>query len=146
VVGIVPDDPEGDRVLLDLSAAGVSHAAVLRGPARSLESADVDLALRYLSDVRVVVSVGMEAAAVAAAADRASWAGAPLVVIGEGGQGADTGPAGFPDGAIVLEAAASDPDGTFAGFIGSLVARMDAGATPADAWAATTRALAVDPV
>lgn len=145
-VGVVPDDPDGDRQLLDLAAARVGHAAALRGPARSLDAADVDLALRYLSDVRVVVTVGLGPAAVAAAAERASWAGAPLVAIREPGQGKDTGPGELPDGAIVLEAPASDPDGTFAGFVGAFAARMDDGATPGDAWAATTRALAVDPV
>jgi len=31
-------------------------------------------------------------------------------------------------------------------FVGALAARIDAGAPPADAWTATTRALAVDPV
>jgi hypothetical protein len=119
---------------------------MLRGPARALEGADVDLALRYLSDVRVVVTVGLVPAAVAAAAERASWAGAPLIVIRDAGTGADAEAGELPDGAIVLEAPASDPEGTFAGLIGAFAARLDEGATPADAWAATTRALAVDPV
>lgn len=145
-VGIVPDDPAGDTVLLELAGGGIGHVAVLRGPARTLEGADVDLALRYLSDVRVVVTVGLVPAAVAAAAERASWAGAPLIVIRDAGTGADAEAEELPDGAIVLEAPASDPEGTFAGFVGAFAARLDAGATPADAWAATTRALAVDPV
>lgn len=145
-VGVVPDDPDGDRRLLELAVAGVGHAAVLRGPARTLDAADVDLALRYLSDVRVVVTVGLTTAAVAAAAERANWAGAPLIAIRDAGTGRDAEPGGLPDGAIVLEAPASDPVGTFAGFVGAFAARMDEGATPADAWAATTRALAVDPV
>jgi hypothetical protein len=145
-VGVVPDDSEGDRRLLELVAAGVGHVAVLRGPARTLEGADVDLALRYLSDVRVVVTVGLVPAAVAAAAERASWAGAPLIVIRDAETGADAEAGELPDGTIVLEAPASDPDGTFAGFVGAFAARMDEGTTPADAWAATTRTLAVDPV
>jgi len=147
VVAVVPDDPGGDRRLLELAAAGVGHAAVLRGPARALEAADVDLALRYLADVRVVVAVGLAESVVAAVAERATWAGTVLVVIGEpGSDGAGVGAVTLPEGAIVLEAPGSDPDGTFAGFVGALAARLDRGATPADAWAATTRELAVDPV
>lgn len=142
---MVPDDPDGDRRLLELAAAGVGHAAVLRGPARSLEAADVDLALRYLADVRVVVTVGVTQAVLASAAERATWAGATLVAIGGRGSDGEVGSLELPEGAIVLEAPAGDPEGTFAGFVGSLAARLDAGATPADAWAATTRELAVDP-
>jgi hypothetical protein len=151
-VGVVPDDPEGDKVLQGLVSAGVGHVAVLRGPVRALEAADVDLALRYLSEVRVVVTVGLDGGAVAAAAERASWAGATLIAVRWAGDGAEaTGAAGgvageLPDGTIELEAPASDPDGTFAGFVAALAARIDGGAPPAEAWTATTRALAVDPV
>jgi hypothetical protein len=86
------------------------------------------------------------------ASDHAEWLGARLVVVerpersGEAAvDGEPPGIEGITDGAIVLEAPTSDPDGTFAGFVGSLAARLDAGATPADAWAETTRQLAVDP-
>lgn len=146
-VGVVSDDAEGDRRIHELVAAGVGHAAVLRGPVRPLDAADVDLALRYLADVRVVVTVGLAEAAVASAAERATWGGATLIVVNSpGSTGNGTEVAAVPEDAIVLEAPASDPDGTFAGFVGSLAARLDGGATPADAWAATTRELAVDPV
>ncbi|MEW5992555.1 MAG: hypothetical protein AB1736_14595 [Chloroflexota bacterium] len=139
VVGIVPDDPDGDRRLLDLAEAGVGHAAVLRGPARALEAADLDLALRYLPEVRVVVLVEPVAAVLDVAAGRAEWSGAALLVVG-----GPEGPA-LPDSAIVLQPPRSDPDGTFAGFVGALAVHLDGGETPADAWAATTRELAVDP-
>ena len=149
LVAIVPDDPEGDRRLLELAAAGVGHAAVLRGPNRPLEAADVDLALRYLADVRVVIAIGLEAGPVATAAERAAWSGATLLVVVPSSRtaaGAGTAVAAdLPSGAFVLEAPRSDPEGTFAGFVGTLAAGMDAGASPADSWALTTRALAVDP-
>jgi hypothetical protein len=145
LVGVVPDDPEGGRRLLDLAAAGVGHAAVLRSPARDLDPADVDLALRYLPDARVVVTIGLGPAVVEVAGERAAWAGATLIVIGNTGAGDAAGP-DLPDDAIALDPPPTDPDGTFAGFVGVLAARLDAGATPADAWAATTRALAVDAV
>jgi hypothetical protein len=145
-VGVVPDDPEGDRALMELSAAGVGHVAVLRGPGRALEGADVDLALRYLADVRVVVGIGLDGGAAAAAAERAGWAGATLIVVRRAGLAADAPGGEVAGGGIELEAPASDPDGTFAGFVGALAAGIDAGATPADAWTATTRSLAVDAV
>lgn len=146
VVGVVPDNADGDRRLVEIAASGVAHAAVLRGPARPLDAADVDLALRYLADVRVVVTVSLDDPVVVSAAERATWAGASLVAIGGRGSQGDGQAPPLPEDAIVLEAPASDPDGTFAGFVGTLAARLDAGATPADAWAATTRELAVDPV
>jgi hypothetical protein len=146
LVGVVPDDDDGDRQLLELATANVGHAAVLRGPARDLEPADVDLALRYLPDVRVIVTVDVAPAGVAVASERAGWSGAALVVIRSvRDQGPATSPE-LPDSAVVMEAPASDPDGTFAGFVGTFAARLDAGATSTDAWAATTRELAVDPV
>lgn len=146
VIGVVADDPDGDRRLLQFAAAGVGHVAVLRGPARSLEAADVDLALRYLADLRVVVTVGLGAAVVEAAVERAAWAGASVITVQRPGSGQGVEGRAFPDGAIALEAPLSDPDGTFAGLVAALAARLDEGATPADAWTKTTRELAVDPV
>ena len=146
LVSVVADGTEGDAWLLELATAGVGHAAVLREPARELEAADLDLALRYLPEVRVVVVVEMPPPIVATAADRTLWSGAALIVVSRASAGGAVLPAELPDGAIVLEAPASDPDATFAGFVGAFAARLDAGATAADAWAATTRELAVDPV
>ena len=146
VVGVLAEGPVADRLLLELAAEGIGHAAVLREPARELEAADLDLALRYLPEVRVVVIVEMPAPIVATAADRTQWSGAALIVVSRASAGGAVLPAELPDGAIVLEAPASDPDATFAGFVGAFAARLDAGATAADAWAATTRELAVDPV
>jgi hypothetical protein len=145
VVGLVPDEPAGDRLLLELAAERIGHAAVLREPARDVEAADLDLALRYLPEVRVIVVVAMAPGVVAAAAEHAAWSGAALVVLDRGSDGGEPAPE-LPEGAVVLQAPASDPDGTFAGFVGAFAARLDGGATPADAWAATTRELAVDAI
>lgn len=148
-IGIVPDDPEGDRRVLELAVGRVGHAALLRGPERELEPADVDLGLRYLPEVRVIVTVGLPRSVVVKAAEHVGWSGAALVVIDDAaadGAGAGVGTAELPGGAIVLQAPPSDPDGTFAGFVGAFAARLDAGEMPADAWATTTRELAVDPV
>ena len=83
VVGVLPEGPGADRLLLELAGEGIGHAAVLREPARELEAADLDLALRYLPEVRVVVIVEVPAPIVAVAADRTQWSGAALVVISQ---------------------------------------------------------------
>ncbi len=70
VVGVLPEGQVADRLLLDLAADGLGHAAVLREPTRELEAADLDLALRDLPEVRVVVVVEMPASIIATAADQ----------------------------------------------------------------------------
>ena len=144
VIGIVPDGVDGDRRLVDLAAAGIGHAAVLRTAVRSLEAADVELALRYLPDIGVVVATDATPALIPALLDGAGYAGAALLLIVDAEATLD--PASLPSTAIVLQAPAHDPDATFAGFVGAFAARLDGGAVPADAWAATVRELAVDPV
>ncbi len=146
VVGIVPDGADGDRRLMDLSASGVGHAAVLRTAQRPLERADLELALRYLPDVRVVVAAEVNPALLPVIAEGAGYAGAQLVVVARAAQPGPADDAALPAMAIVLQAPATDPDGTFSGFVGAFAAGLDAGAAPEEAWLATIRALAVDPV
>jgi hypothetical protein len=146
LVGIVPDDPAGDASVLELSRSGVGHAAVLRAPIRPIEPADIELALRYLQDVRVVVAADLDPAGLSAAAAGAGYAGAALIVIRTGAASGPAATEGLPESAVWLQAPASDPDGTFAGFVGAFAARLDGGEAPADAWDATVAALAVDPV
>jgi len=145
-VGILDPDGAGDQVLLRLRAAGVGHAAVLRSSAPALEPADLDLALRYLPDIKAIVLLEPAADVQAIAAASAAWSAAGLIVVrgpGEPSGGADTGPA---DRTMVLAAPGRDPDGAFAGVVAALATRLEAGATPADAWAATVAALGVEPV
>ena len=138
LVATIPPGPAGDRALLDVAAAGIGHAAALRSPATSLEPADLELALRYLPDVRVVV-VAMDAQALGAVAgSSAAWAGARLVVVAA--EGADR----LPGDAIVLAPPASDPDEAFAGTVAALAARLDGGEEPTSAWAAVTRDLGLE--
>jgi hypothetical protein len=139
LVATVAMDRAGDRALLDLAAAGVGHAAALRSPAAALEPADLDLALRYLPDLRVVVLAADAATLGATAAASAAWAGARLVAVADGDP-----PAALPDDAIVLAAPPSDPDEAFAGIVAALATRLDAGEAPAAAWAAVARDLGVE--
>lgn len=151
-LGPVSPGPPGDRFMLGLTAAGIGHAATLRSPASDLDAADLELALRYLPDVRVIVVLGTSALR-QAAAEAATWSGAALVVVttGESAHGADVAAGERPDlravaSAVVLEAPARDPDGAFAGLVAALALRLDAGASMAEAWPATLGALGAEPV
>ncbi len=112
-------------------ADGSSSADAAERP--GLDGADIDLALRYLADFRVVVvaePLAPGAAAVVGAA--AAYAGAQLiVVVGEGA----TAPAGL-EAATVFEAPAADADGRFAAMVGGFAAGLDAGLAPGEAFAA----------
>jgi hypothetical protein len=98
----------------------------------ALEAADVDLALRYLTEFRVLVLADRlpdDAIRIAAAA--ASWADARLILIVPSGE---VEPVGLPPDAIVFEATEADPDGVFAGMVGAFAAALDDGDEPATAF------------
>ena len=163
VVGVAPLGATGDRQLVALAAAGVGHATVTRSAASGIERADLELALRYLPDVRVIVLVAQPAPLLASALAASAWSGATLVVVGPldadaialldaSGAGGDIpaapaspAPASVASGApILLDPPAHDPDGAFAGVVAALAARLDAGEDPARAWRSTLAALAID--
>jgi hypothetical protein len=155
VVGAAAIGDSGDRLLLQLAAAGIGHATVTRsssavaGPAAdsaghsAIEPADLDLALRYLPDVRAIVLVAPAAALLATAAAAAGFGGATLVVVGPLDR-ADVDALGtqLP---FVLDPPASDPDGAFAGLVAALAARLDAGEEAAAAWRTTLADLTIEP-
>jgi hypothetical protein len=108
--------------------------ATLAGP--TLEPADIELALRYLPDYRVLVvaePLASEALQVVVAASR--WSGAALILILP--QGAK--PLDLPD-ATILEAPADDPDDAFASVVGGYAAALDRGEEPAEAFASASTA------
>jgi hypothetical protein len=104
LVGRVGDDPTADAVLGDLSGRGVGHVAILRDVAHptpladsssdpgavdrlglEVDAQDVALALRYLTDIAVlVVTPGLSSAVLATIADAAGWSGAAVVLVGPG--------------------------------------------------------------
>lgn len=98
----------------------------------ALEAADVDLALRYLTDFAVVVlAVRADAETVRVVATAAGWADARLIVVVPAGEAE---PAGLPPDAIVFEAPDADPDGVFASMVGTFAAALDDGDDPAVAF------------
>ena len=166
IVGKVGEDAAGDAVLLDLAKKGIGHVAVLRDPGvvtptvepvrdesslgevdpggpppldgqgAGLDAGDIELALRYLTDYRViVVAQPLDDAAMAAAVSAGTWSNAALVVLVPAGR---QPPADLPDTATVFETPPDDADETFAGMVGRYAAALDRGEDPATAFAAVT--------
>ena len=114
------------------------HAAWIAEPAGApaLDPADVGLALRYLTEYRVVVAVHAPAGIVTEATGAADWAGAHLVLVTDPG---DPVPADVPPGALVIEAVDEPGDASaFADRLGRYAAAVDRGIAPATAYAALT--------
>src|SRR5947208_890834 len=138
LVARVPDDDRGDDLLLALSRAGVGHAAVLRDAAKrspadddgqdtfELESADIELALRYLTDFRVVVlAEAFSGSAGKILAEAVAFADAHLVAALPAGADASL----LPASATVLEAP-EDAEGYFGALVGTYAAALDRGRSP----------------
>ena len=101
----------------------------------TLDSGDLELALRYLPDYRVlVVADPLDETTLATVAAAGRWSGAQLIVVVASGA---TAP-GLPEDATVLEAPAIDADGAFAAVVGAYAAALDRGASPADAFASAS--------
>ncbi len=145
VVGVASAGPVGDRQLVQLATASVGHATVTRSEAGGIEPADLELALRYLPDVRAIVLVAPPAPLLATALAASSWSGATLVIIGPLDADAVAASGATSVAPIVLDPPTRDPDGAFAGVVAALAVRLDAGEDPATAWRATVAALALDP-
>lgn len=127
--GAFDDDPPG------AVAPGDGPAASTR-PGPPLDAEDLDLALRYVPDYRVlVVADAVTEAALAAALRVGAWSNASIVVILPAGAGPV---AGIPPDATVLEAPDHDPDDAFARMVGTYAAALDRGEPPAEAFAAVS--------
>lgn len=122
--------PDADAADGPLDGDPESEMEVPRG-GPTLDAADVDLGLRYLTDFDVVVLAEIDGPGiVAVVGEAARWADArPLIIVGAG----DAVPDGLPPDAIVFEAPEADPDGAFASLVGSFAAALDDGADPAEA-------------
>lgn len=157
LVGKVGDDAAGDAVIVSLGRSGVGHVALQRvagletpvvdaepfggeeGSATHLrtiatmplEPADLDLALRYLTDFAVVVvAEPLTPVAWRPVVESVGWAGARLIGVVDAG----AAPPDLPDVAIVLEAPAGGADEGFSGLVGAYAAALDAGRDPEGAF------------
>jgi sugar/nucleoside kinase (ribokinase family) len=104
----------------------------------ALEPADIELALRYLPDYRVlVIAEPLAEASLRVATAAAAWNGAALVVIVPRG-----GTPQLPgDDTTVIEAPPADPDDAFAGIVGAYAAAIDRGEEPKEAFASASSTL-----
>jgi hypothetical protein len=136
---VVPATEELDPDLLAEPGDDADNQWTSLGPPGSatLDGGDLELALRYLDGFSVVVvAEPLEASSLGIVADAAGYAGATLVVLAPGGAAHGS----VPEGSIVLEAPASDPDGVFARTVGAFAAALDDGADPAGALQAVVAA------
>lgn len=106
------------------------------GQAPELDIEDVGLALRYLTEFRVVVAIHPSPGIAGEAASAAAWGSAHLVIVMRPG---DPPPTGIPVGAVVLEATEDAAgDSAIGSRLGAYAAAVDAGTAPSDAYAALT--------
>jgi sugar/nucleoside kinase (ribokinase family) len=127
-----PVDPSDD-----LDDAPDQAVAAPAAPRPTLDAADVELALRYLSDYRVIVVIHpADAGIVREAVAATAWASAHLVVVSE--PGAAT-PGDLPTDSVLL--AASDDAEAVASLLGRYAAAIDGGEAPAEAFQATLGAI-----
>jgi hypothetical protein len=133
---IAPASTDPEAVLDPIDGDERPLAPAEAAPAtRPLDAGDLQLALRYLPDYRVVVVADQfDEAALGAIVAAARWAGAQLIVVVPAGSAGS----GVPDDATVLEAPPVDADGAFAAVVGAYAAALDRGATPADAFASAS--------
>jgi len=128
------DPIDGDGPAIGQTSIGATGPS---GARPTLEAADVALALRYLSDYRVIVVVHpAEEGIVHEVVAASDWASAHLVVVTP--VGAPT-PDGLPDGTVLL-AAEADAD-SVATLIGRYAAAVDGGDEPAIAFQSTLGAI-----
>ena len=138
-----PDGPALGEALLD--EVGLSDGEVASdgedGPpppaGLSVDADDLELALRYVPDYRVLVVAGdLDPAALDAVVAAVGWSGAHLVVLLPDGSST----AALPDSATVLLRPATDPDGAFAAMVAGYAVALDQGDEPQSAFAAAQRA------
>jgi hypothetical protein len=106
------------------------------GLAPVLDVDDVGLALRYLTEFRVVVAIHPTGEITQEVAAAAAWGNAHLVIVTPPG---DAVPPDIPSGSVVLEAADDGiEESSFGSRLGIYAAAVDLGATPSDAFADLT--------
>ena len=148
LVGSVGDDPDGEKVALELGRAGIGHAALLRDPAGAtprrdvdgvfgdeplprLEAADIDLGLRYVPECHVLVAAEpLDDPGLKVVTDAAVYHGAALIVLVAAGS---SPPGALPESATVLEMPEAD-EGAFNDLVGRFAALLDDGREAAAAW------------
>jgi hypothetical protein len=123
---------------LDLDDGAAGGARADGSPAGlSVDAGDLDLALRYVPDYRVLVlAADLDPAALEAVVAAAGWSGAHLIALVADGAPTHV----LPDGATVLLRPAADPDRAFATMVAGYAVALDRGDEPRAAFASVQRA------
>ncbi len=138
-----PDGPELGEVLVGEPGGAAQDGDGDEGedaPAEpdglSVDAGDLQLALQYVPDYRVLVlATDLPPDALAAVVAGAAWSGAHLIaLVGDG-----SAPPALPEAATVLLRPARDPDGAFARIVAAYAVALDGGAAPDAAFAAAQR-------
>ncbi len=131
-----PEDLDVDVDVDALARDETAPWAVEPGEAPELDIEDVGLALRYLTEFRVVVAIHPTPGIAAEAAAAAAWGSAHLMIVMRPG---DPAPTGMPPGSMVL--AATDDrveESSIGSRLGVYAAAVDAGTEPSIAYAELT--------
>ncbi len=132
-----PDGPTLADTLLEAGDDPDSTAPSEETAGLSVDAADLELALRYVPDYRVLVlAADLDPRATETVVAAAEWSGAALIALVS--ESAPTN--AFPEPTTVVIRPAADPDGSFAAMVAAYAASIDRGADPADAFAAAQRA------
>ncbi|MGH2468197.1 MAG: hypothetical protein ACRDGL_10805 [Candidatus Limnocylindrales bacterium] len=156
LAGSVGGDAAGDALAVALTDGGVGHAALLRIPGAAtpregsddplprLEAADVELALGYLPECRVLVlAESLPDETLEVALDAARFHGASVVAVLPAGEEPSRR---LADAATVLAGPAGEAaDGAFADLVGGYAAGLDRGAPAEEAFAAARQAVGWEP-
>lgn len=133
-----PRRPGTEDVGVDPIEGGAAPApwTVEPGLAPALDVDDVGLALRYLTEFRVVVAVHPTGGIAEEVTAAAAWGNAHLVIVTRPD---DTAPTGIPAGSVVLEAMDDGvEDSSIGSRLGVYAAAVDRGTAPGDAFADLT--------
>ena len=142
------DEPAADLTTgLEADDERSPRQAPSREVGLAIDADDLDLALRYLPDYRVlVIATDLDDPAWRVVADAAGWSGAAIVALVP----PDAQQTTIPDAATVLERPGgtndTDAEAAFAGVVGRYAAGLDGGSDPREAFAAATAAQGWAPV
>lgn len=158
LVGKVGDDPEGDGLVVELEREGIGHAALQRDPATrtprqrtpaapGLDRADIELALRYLPEARVIVQVDrLDPSVAEVLVEAAGFAGAHLVLVEESRAGTSGSEALAARGLLTRLRPPIRDEGPFARFLGRYAAALDRDQAPAEAFRAAVTDAGWEPI
>ena len=133
---------EGDDEAADVAISEAADDEVGATSGLPIDAADLELALRYLPDYRViVVTPGLDPAAMDTVVAAARWSGARLVIVDDGAALPDA----LPADATVL-AQPGDADSAFAAVVARYAVELDRGTEPGAAFAAASAAVGWQPV